>query len=135
MEPAEVGEDVQDRHPDHERRHVQQVEREVAGEDVARRVAVAEDPQLGQDEVVERGCLRGEDGRQEVVDPEPVRQQEERDLVDDDPEDADERELRGAEQSPQETANVRLAVPARLLLDTLLGRDLGASHAGWSRVL
>ena len=125
MDAEQVGQDVERRHPDDQRRHIQEVERQVADQGVARHVAAAEDPQLGQEEVVQRRHLRGEDSRDQVVDPEPVRQQVQDDLVDDDPDDADERELRGAEQRPKETSGVRPAMTARLLRNSLLRRDDG----------
>ena len=134
---GEIGQHVQHGHAHEQRRHVEQVERQVAPDGVAGRIAVAEHPQLGQQEVVERRHLRREHRRDQVVDPEPLDQDEQRRLVDEDPEDADERELRGMQQSPEESSNMGLAVPAALPLCGLLCLNALPSvrRVAWSRVL
>jgi len=83
---------------------------------VASVLAAAEDPQLGEDEVVERRQLRREDRREQVVDPEAVGQGIQRDLVDDDPDDPDEREFRRAEEGLEELPNPRPAACGGLLV-------------------
>ena len=129
MDAEQIGEDEQHRDADGQRRDVEQVEHDVPEKDVAAVVPVREDPQLGEHEVVERRHLRREDRRHEVVDAQPVGQRVQRDLVDDDPDDADEGELRGAEQGPQETANSRAGACRCLLVGDLAG-DLWAPRAG-----
>jgi hypothetical protein len=91
-------------------------------------VAIREDPQLGEQEVVERRELRREDRADEVMDPQAVGQGEEGELIDPDADDADDRELRRAEKRLEEVSNSRPA-QAELIVDRLDG-DSRAPQAG-----
>ena len=73
---------------------------------------VAEHPDLGEDEVVERRDLGGQDCRERVVDPEPLREDHQSDGVDADAEYADEREAGWARTASAESIG-RLAADAR----------------------
>ena len=122
MDPADLGQDVEDREADDLGRQVEEVEREVAPEEVAPDLASAEDPQLDQDEVGEGRDLRRQERRdQQLLLPHHGDEGVQRDLVDDDARDPDKRELRGTEEGAEEATDPRPAVPACGALGVRLG--------------
>ena len=140
MDAADLGEDVERGQPDDLGDEVEQVEREVAPQQVAADLAPAEHPQLDQDEVAQGRDLGREEGRPEQL-LLPHRQDEavERDLVDDDPGQADEGELGWAEEGSEEATDPRPAVPAcgalvvRGLRHRSLGTGAGPPHRSGGR--
>ena len=110
VDPEPFGGDQQDGHAHRQRGDVQGVEGEVANEQMPPRIATPEHPELGEDEVVEGRHLRGQDGRDGVVDAQDLGEEDEGDRVDADADDADDCEPRWAEQRSEHGPSARLPV-------------------------
>jgi hypothetical protein len=93
VDADQLGQHVERRQSDGLRREVQDVEGQVPPQDVAAELTIAEDPQLGQDEVAEGRYLGREDRGRQERNGRGIDQDVERGLVDEDPDDPDNCEL------------------------------------------
>ncbi len=129
VDATDLGEDVQGRQPDDLGDEVEQVERQVAPQEMAADLPATEHPQLDEDEVRQgRDLGRQERRPEELLFAHRGHERVQRDLVDEDPGDADERELARAEEGSEEATDPRPAVPACGALGVRLGlrhRSLG----------